>query len=48
MCMNEKKGKKLNKDKGGQEITLLCVVQIIGYLIATVRNLLSTIILNFS
>lgn len=31
ICMNEKKGKKLNKDKGGREITLSCVVQIIGY-----------------
>lgn len=48
MPMNEKRGKKFNKDKGGLEITGSCVVPIIGYLIAAVRRFLSTILLNFS
>jgi len=47
MSMNEKRGKRFNKDKGGLEVAGSCVVPIIGYLIAAVRNLLSTIILNF-
>lgn len=45
--MDEKRGKKLNKDKGGLEINGSCAVSITGYLISVVRNLLSTIIFNF-
>lgn len=48
MSMDEKRGTKLNKDKGGLEISGSCAVFITGYLIAGVRNLLSTIIFNFS
>lgn len=46
--MDEKRGMRLNKDKGGLEISGSRAVSITGYLIAVVRNLLSTIIFNFS
>lgn len=48
MSMDEKRGTRLNKDKGGLEISGSRAVSITGYLIAVVRNLLSTIIFNFS
>lgn len=46
--MNEKRGRKLNMDKEGLEITGTCVVPIIVYLTAEVRKVLSTINFNFT